>query len=93
MTNSNTPQKPLYRVSFSRIKGKDNQGNDILGKPKEISTVWPIKSADKQGAILDFDIISAELGNRQGMIFLVPVAEKSNSSHAETDKLAPHTSA
>ena len=73
MTNTNTPQKPLYRVSFSRIKGQDDQGNDVLGKPKEIGAVWPRKSADKQGAILDLDIIPTELINRQGVIFLVPV--------------------
>jgi len=72
MTNRNPNPKPLYRVTFSRITGQDETGNDVLARPKEIGAVWPRKG-DKQGAILQLDIIPVELAQRQGVIFLVPV--------------------
>lgn len=62
---------PLYRVTFSRITGKDQDGRDELARPKEIGAVWPRKG-DKAGAILQLDIIPIELTQRQGVIFLVP---------------------
>lgn len=72
MTNENTNQKPLYRVSFSRITGKDDQGNDVLGRPKEIGAAWSRKG-DKQGAIIQLDIVPTDLMNHNGVMFLVPV--------------------
>lgn len=71
MTNRNQ-NFPLYRVSFSRITGQDDQGRDELARPKEIGAVWPRKG-DKTGGILQLDIIPIELTQRQGVIFLVPV--------------------
>lgn len=71
MTNRNQ-NFPLYRVSFSRITGHDEQGRDELARPKEIGAVWPRKG-DKTGGILQLDIIPIELTQRQGVIFLVPV--------------------
>ena len=71
MTTQNTNNKPLYRVSFSRITGKDNQGNDILGRPKEIGAAWSRKG-DKQGAIIQLDIVPTDLMNHNGVMFLVP---------------------
>lgn len=68
-TQTNT--KPLYRVSFSRITGKDDQGNDILGKPREIGAAWARKG-DKQGAIVQLDIIPTDLVKHNGVMFLVP---------------------
>ncbi len=75
MTTENTKAnpKPLYRVSFSRITGKDDQGNDILGRPKEIGAAWPRKG-DKQGAIIQLDIVPTDLATHNGVMFLVPVA-------------------
>lgn len=70
-TNTNK-ERPLYRVTFSRITGKDDKGSDILSRPKEIGAVWPRKG-DKIGAILNLDLIPVELAQRQGVIFLVPV--------------------
>lgn len=64
--------KPLYRVTFARITGQDEDGRDQLAKPKEIGAVWPRKG-DKKGAILNFDLIPVELAQRQGVIFLLPV--------------------
>lgn len=64
--------KPLYRVTFARITGQDEDGRDQLAKPKEIGAVWPRKG-DKKGAILNFDLIPVELTQRQGVIFLLPV--------------------
>lgn len=69
--NTNTNQKPLYRVSFSRITGKDDQGNDVLGRPKEIGAAWSRKG-DKQGAIIQLDIVPTDLMNHNGVMFLVP---------------------
>ena len=74
MTNKNQ-NFPLYRVSFSRITGQDDQGRDELARPKEIGAVWPRKG-DKTGGILQLDIIPIELTQRQGVIFLVPVDGK-----------------
>jgi len=77
MTNRNQ-NLPLYRVSFSRITGQDDQGRDELARPKEIGAVWPRKG-DKIGGILQLDIIPIELTQRQGVIFLVPVEDKGGS--------------
>lgn len=74
MTNS-TNQRPLYRVTFSRITGKDDKGQDILARPKEIGAAWSRKG-DKQGAIISLDIIPTDLVNRNGVLFLLPVAER-----------------
>ena len=73
MTTKNpNAQRPLYRVAFSRITGKDDNGQDILGKPREIGAVWPRKNG-KSGALLTLDLIPTELVHRQGVIFLLPV--------------------
>ena len=69
MTNKN--EKPLYRVTFSRVTGKDGNGRDILARPKEIGAVWPRKG-DKKGAVLALDLIPTDLVNRNGVLFLVP---------------------
>ena len=70
MTNRNQ-NFLLYRVSFSRITGQDDQGRDELARPKEIGAVWPRKT----GGILQLDIIPIELTQRQGVIFLMPVED------------------
>ncbi|MGX1499836.1 hypothetical protein ACSSV1_004896 [Labrenzia sp. MBR-25] len=75
---SNTKnERPLYRVTFSRITGKDENGQDVLAKPKEIGAAWARKG-DKQGAIIALDIIPTDLVNRNGVLFLVPVASDNN---------------
>lgn len=71
MNQKSHPQRPLYRVTFSRITGQDGEGNDILTRPKEIGAVWPRKSG-KVGGILSLDHIPVELSQRKGVIFLVP---------------------
>jgi hypothetical protein len=71
MRNTTKAEGPLYRVTFSRITGKDKDGRDELARPKEIGAVWPRKG-DKAGAILQLDIIPIELAQRQGVIFLIP---------------------
>ncbi|MEO1476466.1 MAG: hypothetical protein AAFS13_08795 [Pseudomonadota bacterium] len=74
MTQATNPQRPLYRVSFSRITGKDDQGHDILARPKEIGAIWARKG-DKQGGILDLDIIPTEMVDRKGVLFVVPATK------------------
>ncbi len=71
MTTSNN-DRPLYRVTFSRITGKDDNGQNILARPKEIGAAWARKG-DKQGAIISLDIIPTDLVNRNGVLFLLPV--------------------
>ena len=74
MTDRNQKhERPLFRVSFSRIVGQDQGGNDILGRPKEIGAVWPRKNG-KTGGILSLDLIPIELTQRQGVIFVLPVS-------------------
>src|SRR5688572_20611479 len=76
MTDTNTKNKPpMFRVTFSRIKGRDEHGNDVLASPREIGAIWSRKNG-KAGGILDLDIIPTELVNRQGVIFIVPVDAK-----------------
>lgn len=70
MSNQKNDQ-PLFRVTFSRVTGKDDNGNDVLAYPKEIGAVWPRKNG-KPGAIMSLDLIPMELANRQGVIFLTP---------------------
>ena len=43
MTTNPTPERPMFRVTFSRITGKDLEGNDVLSRPKEIGAVWARK--------------------------------------------------
>jgi hypothetical protein len=68
------PERPMYRVTFSRITGKDAEGKDILARPKEIGVVWPRKQG-KTGGLITLDLIPVELSQRQGVLFLVPVTE------------------
>ena len=75
MTNQTKNDLPLYRVTFSRITGKDEHGQDVLGRPKEIGAVWQRKNG-KAGAILSLDLIPIELTQREGVLFLVPVARQ-----------------
>lgn len=75
MTKTFKPERPLYRVTFSRITGKDDEGREILSKPKEIGAVWRRKN-DKAGGIVVLDLIPIELTQRQGVLFLVPVGEE-----------------
>lgn len=71
---SSKPELPLFRLSFARITGQDEDGKDILGRPKEIGAVWPRRNG-KVGGIVALDLIPIELTQRQGVLFLVPVSE------------------
>jgi hypothetical protein len=64
--------KPSHRVSFSRIVGQDEDGNNKLGPAREIGAVWPRKG-EKKGGILQLDHIPVELTQHEGVIFIVPV--------------------
>lgn len=73
MNTKNTEStKPTHRVSFSRIIGTDENGNDKLGFAREIGAVWPRKG-DKKGGILQLDHVPVELTRHEGVIFIVPV--------------------
>ena len=78
MTTS-TNQLPMFRVTFSRITGKDDDGQDILARPKEIGAAWARKG-DKQGAIINLDIIPTDLVNRNGVLFHLPVNQENTGS-------------
>ncbi|MGO7924502.1 hypothetical protein ACC755_35960 [Rhizobium ruizarguesonis] len=65
---------PMFRVTFARITGKDDDGKDILGRSKEIGAVWARKNG-KGGGIVSLDLIPIELTQRQGVLFLVPITE------------------
>lgn len=76
MTDTNAKnERPMFRVTFSRIIKKDEHGNDVLGSPREIGAIWSRKNG-KTGGILNLDIIPTELVSRQGVIFIVPVDAK-----------------
>ena len=71
MTTKTTNDRPLFRVTFSRIE-TDETGKDVVMKPKEIGAVWPRKNG-KQGGILALDLIPIELTQRKGVLFILPV--------------------
>jgi len=75
MNKKPTPQRPMFRVTFSRITGQDSDGADVLSRPQEIGAVWPRKNG-KAGGILSLDHIPVELEQRKGVIFLVPVTRE-----------------
>ncbi len=64
--------RPTHRLSFARITGKDENGNDILGPAREIGAIWPRKNG-KKGGIMKLDHVPAELALHQGVIFTLPV--------------------
>lgn len=78
MKNRSTNDKPLFRVTFSRIE-TDEHGKDTVMRPKEIGAVWPRKNG-KQGGILALDLIPIELTQRKGVLFILPVDQENGGS-------------
>lgn len=72
--NTTKSDRPMYRLTFSRITGQDEKGKDILARPREIGVVWPRKHG-KSGGLISLDLIPIELTQRQGVLFLVPVGD------------------
>ena len=72
MSSNSKSERPMYRLTFSRITGQDGEGRDILARPKEIGAFWSSKGG-KAGGIVSLDIIPVELAQRQGVLFLLPV--------------------
>jgi len=60
--------KPSHRISFSRIIGTDDNGEDKLGPAREIGAIWPRKNG--KGSILKLDHIPIELTQHQGVLFV-----------------------
>jgi len=75
---SNENQNPLYRVSFARIIGTDERGQDKLGSAREIGAIWPRKNG-KPGGILKYDFMPVELTRHEGVIFIYPVEDRVDS--------------
>ena len=63
-------KKPTHRISFARIVGVDDQGQDQLGSAREIGAIWPRANG---GGILRLDHIPVELTQNQGVIFVSEV--------------------
>lgn len=82
MSTQQSKSRPLYRVSFASVIGKDEKGNDKLGSAREIGSVWPRK--DGKSPIIRFDIIPIELTQRQGVLFLNPVSGKDEPAAEES---------
>ena len=79
MSTNTNKERPMFRVTFSRITGKDDDGKDVLSRPKEIGAVWARKG-NKVGGILSLDLIPTDLINRNGVLFLVPVDRAEDGS-------------
>ena len=60
--------QPTHRVSFARINGRDDKGNDKLGSAREIGAIWPRENG--KGGILRLDHIPVELTRHQGVLFI-----------------------
>ncbi|MBA4130072.1 MAG: hypothetical protein C0519_01465 [Hyphomicrobium sp.] len=71
MSNQQPKSRPSHRVSFARIIGQDENGNDKLGSAREIGGVWPRQNG--KGSILRLDFIPIELTQHQGVLFLSSV--------------------
>lgn len=41
---TNKTEKPLFRLTFSRITGKDADGKDILSRPRKSAPRGPAKA-------------------------------------------------
>ncbi|MEM6275373.1 MAG: hypothetical protein AAF714_00370 [Pseudomonadota bacterium] len=67
-----TKSRPTHRVSFARIIGTDEAGDDRLGAAREIGAIWP-RSGGKEGGILRLDHIPVELARHEGVLFVTPV--------------------
>lgn len=83
MSTQPPKSKPSHRVSFARINGQDENGNDKLGPAREIGSVWPRQNG--KGSIIRFDFIPIELTQHQGVLFLNPVDVKAESSSETAD--------
>lgn len=71
MRKKQTSNRPTHRISFARILGQDDNGNDVLGSAREIGSVWPRKNGGS--GILRFDHIPVELTRHEGVLFITEV--------------------
>lgn len=71
MSTQQPKSKPTHRVSFARIVGQDENGQDRLGAAREIGSVWPRHNG--KGSIIRLDFIPIELTQHQGVLFLSAV--------------------
>lgn len=69
---------PLHRIRFSE-KSIDWQGNERLGKPVEVATIWPRKNG-KQGGLLRWETEPKNL--KDGVYFLLPNHHDRGQSNA-----------
>jgi len=70
----NTKNRPTHRISFARITGSDENGQDQLGPKREIGSVWPRKNAKSN--IIRLDFVPIELTQHQGVLFLEAITSK-----------------
>ena len=77
MSTTQPKSRPTHRVSFARIVGQDEKGNDRLGTAREIGSVWPRKEG--KSSIIRLDFIPIELTQHQGVLFLSLVDAKSDT--------------
>ncbi|ODA66585.1 hypothetical protein A7A08_02352 [Methyloligella halotolerans] len=75
MSKQSPKTRPSHRISFARIIGTDEKGNERLGSAREIGSVWPRKNGG--GSIIRLDFVPIELTQHQGVLFLSEVADKS----------------
>ncbi|WP_370335322.1 hypothetical protein [Parvularcula marina] len=68
-------KKPTHRLSFARIIGTDEEGNDKLGSAREIGAIWP--RGEGKGSILRLDHIPVELTRHEGVLFVNEIGAKS----------------
>jgi sulfite reductase beta subunit-like hemoprotein len=84
MSTQPPKSKPSHRVSFARIVGQDDKGQDRLGAAREIGSVWPRQNG--KGSIIRLDFIPIELTQRQGVLFLNPADAKAESGNDDADQ-------
>lgn len=68
MSTNQPKSRPSHRISFARIVGQDDKGQDRLGAAREIGSVWPRQNG--KGSILRLDFIPIQMTQHQGVLFL-----------------------
>ena len=79
---SNDKIQPTHRISFSE-KQSDDRGNERLGAPTEVATVWPRKNG-KQGGIIQWHISPEKLGNN-GVYFMLDNERQQSQANERRD--------
>lgn len=84
---------PIFEVGFCEKRGKDHNGQDILGQMVNLGTVWERQDPSKGGILkYAFRNASPEAGLGEGVLYLLPIRQKASpDAEPETEDFDPNT--